>query len=78
MEQPTGHVRSYLFTVRLWQEEVGVEQREWRGKVQLLSSGEVRYFRSWEALAPLLLAMLPMLDADAQEIDGTDNTPDNL
>jgi hypothetical protein len=41
-----------------------VDQREWRGKVQLLSSGEVRYFREWAALAPLLLAMLSESEPD--------------
>ena len=50
--------RSYLFTVRVWQEEIGGDQREWRGQVQLLTSGEVRYFREWSGLAPLLLTML--------------------
>ena len=27
------HHQSHLFTVRLWQEEVGNDQAEWRGKV---------------------------------------------
>jgi hypothetical protein len=44
--------------VRVWQEEVRAGQTEWRGRVQLVSSGEVRYFREWAALAPLLLAMV--------------------
>jgi hypothetical protein len=50
--------RSHLFTVRLWEEEVGLGQNEWRGKVQLVSSGDVRYFRRWSALTPLLVTML--------------------
>ena len=58
MDRANLHARSHLFTVRVWEEEIGVDQREWRGKVQLLTSGEVRYFRELAALAPLLLAML--------------------
>jgi len=65
MDRPNLHARSHLFTVRVWEEEVGVDQREWRGKVQLLSSGEVRYFREWAALAPLLLAMLSESEPDS-------------
>jgi len=58
MDTPDQHPRSHLFTVRVWQEEVGHDQTEWRGKVQLITDGNVRYFRGWEALVPLLLTML--------------------
>jgi hypothetical protein len=54
--------RTHLFTVRVWEEEIGADQTEWRGKVQLVTSGEVRYFREWAALVPLLLTMLSELD----------------
>jgi hypothetical protein len=58
MDRSLQGSHSYLFTVRVWQEEMRAGQTEWRGRVQLVSSGEVRYFREWAALAPLLLAML--------------------
>ena len=58
MEKPYQGPHSHLFTVRLWQEEVGSEQSEWRGKVQQVSTGEAYYFRGWEALISLLLQML--------------------
>jgi hypothetical protein len=58
MDKPDQYPRSHLFTVRVWQEEVGHDQTEWRGKVHLITTGNVRYFRGWEALAPLLLTML--------------------
>jgi hypothetical protein len=32
MDTPDQHPRSHLFTVRVWQEEVGQNQMEWRGK----------------------------------------------
>lgn len=58
MDRPSQSARSHLFTIRVWQEEVKNDQIEWRGKVQLVTSGEVRYFREWETLVPLLLTML--------------------
>ena len=67
MDKPKQHPRSHLFTVRVWEEETGTDQTEWRGKVQLLSSGEVRYFREWTALAPLLLAMLSEFEPDGEQ-----------
>jgi hypothetical protein len=51
--------RSYLFTVRLWLEELGNGKSEWRGKVQQVTSGEVRYFRDWSTLIVFLQMLLP-------------------
>ena len=47
-----------LFTVRMWQEETGDGQLEWRGKVQALPEGEAYYFRDWPWLVGHLEAML--------------------
>lgn len=58
MDKPYQHPRSHLFTVHVWQEEVGSDQTEWRGKVQLITDGTVRYFRGWDGLVPLLVRML--------------------
>jgi hypothetical protein len=58
MEKPNVRPHSHLFTVRVWEEEVGTDQTEWRGKIQLFTNGDVRYFREWAALVPLLLMML--------------------
>jgi hypothetical protein len=57
----TAHLpsRSHLFTVRLWREDLGHSQSEWRGEVQEVESREVRYFRDWPMLLTLLQAMLP-------------------
>jgi hypothetical protein len=51
---PSG---SLLFTVRLWREERGDGQTEWRGKVQYITTGEAYYFRAWPDLIAHLLAM---------------------
>ena len=55
--------RSHLFTVRVWAEELGACQTEWRGRVQHVTSGEMHYFRDWATLVSLLTAMLPDTDA---------------
>ncbi|HLG65142.1 MAG TPA: hypothetical protein VKY19_24625 [Ktedonosporobacter sp.] len=58
--------RSHLFTVRIWEEEIGTGKTELRGKVQLLTTGETRYFREWTRLVPLLLTMLSELDLEQE------------
>lgn len=50
MEMPPPSQISHLFTVRLWAEPVGFTQVEWRGKLQHVLSGEVRYFRDWQTM----------------------------
>lgn len=60
--------RSHLFTVRVWEEPVSEDRTEWRGKVQLTTNGDARYFRQWDAL----LALLPAMLAEAQVDDPDD------
>jgi hypothetical protein len=67
MDTPDVQPRSHLFTVRVWEEQIGADQTEWRGKVQLLTSGEVRYFRGWAALVPLLITMLTESQSEVQQ-----------
>ncbi len=72
MQKQHERAQSYLFTIRMWQEEVGPDTVEWRGKVQLVTGGEVRYFREWTTLVPLLQIMLAQTGAvkpDGQEAD---------
>ena len=40
-DRPVG--RSHLFMLRLWPEDLGGGQTDWRGSVQHVNSGEVRY-----------------------------------
>ena len=51
--------RSHLFTLRLWPEELDHARSEWRGQLRLVASGEVWYFRDWQALLVRLQAVLP-------------------
>ena len=46
--------RSYLFTVRLWVEKIGPEQREVRMQVKHVLSSELHYFREWTQLMEYL------------------------
>jgi hypothetical protein len=64
--------RSHLFTLRLWQEDLGAGRREWRGKVHHVTSDDVTYFRDWAALLPVVLAMLRRSGATIS----FDQTPD--
>ena len=66
MDKPSQRPRSHLFTVRVWKEEVGTDRTEWRGKVQFLTSGDVRYFREWADLVPLLLTMLSEFESELE------------
>jgi len=48
---------SHLFMVRVWLEDLGDGKAEWRGQVQHVLSGEVRYSRDWLTLADHLQTM---------------------
>ncbi len=59
MDNAQPPARTHLFMVRVWLEDLGEGQTEWRGEVQEVLSGEVRSFREWPTLVALLQAMLP-------------------
>ncbi len=50
----SGYSRSYLFTVRLWSEDMGSAGTELRGEVRQVLGGGVRYFRAWTELVAYL------------------------
>jgi len=52
------HRLAHLFTLRLWLEETAAGEQQWRGRICDAATGEVRYFREWGTLIPLLLAMV--------------------
>jgi hypothetical protein len=58
VEEHTSSSRAHLFTVRIWREDMGDGQWEWRGKVQHVGSGEAFYFREWQALIARLKTWL--------------------
>ena len=64
--------RSHLFAVRVWAQELEDGRFEWRGRVQYVPTGEVRYFREWPALPDILQQLLP----DAHGKTGPGTRPD--
>ncbi|MFN8454074.1 MAG: hypothetical protein U0401_05255 [Anaerolineae bacterium] len=63
-----GSPPSHLFTVRLWLEELGHGQSEWRSQVQHVLSGASRYFRHSTGLVECLWAMLAELADDEKTV----------
>ncbi len=57
-DQDVNFLRSQSFILRLWLEDLGEGSAEWRGKMQSVLSGEVRYFRDWHTLITSLDEML--------------------
>jgi hypothetical protein len=64
MDRARQH-HSELFTVRLWQEERGNGEEEWRGKVQHVTSGEACYFHDWPTLITFLRRLLSDSEASS-------------
>jgi hypothetical protein len=56
--------RSHLFTVRLWLEPVGDQEKEVRGEVRHVLSGDACYFRRLSGLTMWLAAYC---DEDEEE-----------
>lgn len=40
--------RSERFVIRLWREESAAPQAGWRGRMQHITSGEIRFFHDWD------------------------------
>jgi hypothetical protein len=57
-----GAQKSHVFMLRLWPEDLGSGQTDWRGKVQHVNSGEVRYFRDWQTMEAFVEGLLYKVD----------------
>jgi hypothetical protein len=75
MDPSRAPSHTQLFTVRVWREDLGAGQTEWRGEVHAVASGERRYFREWSTLLAVLQALLPKPELDGQRI-GFPNEPE--
>lgn len=63
MDTELPQKRSHLFTMRIWYETGAAENEdeetgEWRGRIYLSTTDEIRHFREWASLIPTLLSML--------------------
>ncbi len=65
MGNKVASTHTHVFTVRVWQEDLGDNQREWRGRVQHVSSQDAVYFRDWAALAEFVRATVEGTTGDA-------------
>ena len=54
--------RSYLFTVRLWVEEISPDQHEVRMQVKHVLSGQARYVREWKEMMAFMLAKVEKVE----------------
>ncbi len=70
MEHELQHPRSHLFTVRLWQEELGQGETEWRGRVQNVASGDTAYFRNWPGLVATLQRLVATTEPVCEDAPG--------
>jgi hypothetical protein len=70
MQPDQRHPRTHLFTVRLWVELFGDDQREVRMQVRHVLSGETRYFRTWSDVAAFVLAKMQAVDAENRSKGG--------
>ncbi len=58
-----------VFILRIWYEDMGEGQFEWRASVKHSRDGEVRYFRDWQTLSTYLQEQLrypPVQDEGAE------------
>ncbi len=53
------------FLLRLWPEDMGNGEVEWRGKAQDLATGDSSYFRDWPGL---VAAVQKMLENPAKQV----------
>ena len=70
--------RSHLFMLRLWLEDLGRGQFDWRAKIQYVSSGEARYLRDWPALEAFIEGQLFKTDLEESATDGIEETDKSL
>jgi hypothetical protein len=69
MEQEQQHPGAHLFTVRVWQEELGGGQVEWRGRAQDIGTGAAAYFRDWPGLIRVLTRLVESTETPAVGAD---------
>jgi len=75
MEQNDSREPQGLYVVRFWAEDQGSQPPEWRGRVQRLPDGEVRYFRDWATLVAFLQSKLPPRPPDPGAPAAPDGPP---
>lgn len=62
-------VEKELFIVKVWREVVNIDQTEWRGKIQHVKSGQVRYFRDLSTMLAFLVDILPLIKVQSEQLE---------
>ena len=66
-DQPTPS--AHAFMLRLWLEDIGGGRSDWRGRVQHVNSGEVRYFRDWQTLQTFVENLVDQKNPQGNDAD---------
>lgn len=64
MRKPAPAFISHLFTVRLWFEDLGEGQYEWRGEVRDVATGHQHFFRDCDGMVFFFKAACAALEPD--------------
>lgn len=67
-----------VFMLRLWLEDLGNGENEWRGKAQYVNSGEVIYFREWSILETFVEGFLGDCLSNKKHLDMRDKPSKGL
>ncbi len=67
MEPRAAVPRSHLFTVRIWEEDLGEGRHEWRGRIVHVLGEEERCFRDWDAVTEFMLDVVTGRAGDRPE-----------
>jgi hypothetical protein len=70
--EPQRPAHTQLFTLRVWQAELGQGQSEWRGQLQQVVGGQIRYFRDWPTLILYLGELLSQADSPGSDANGAE------
>ncbi len=57
---------SHQFIIRLWAENLGGGELEWRGKAQNIPTGQFAYFRGWPGLTDAIQKLLEQPQAEPE------------
>ena len=67
MRKTSRSAISYLFTVKVWFEDLGDGRSEWRGEVKDVTSDYRHYFRDWGSMLAFFQASCQAFEPDMTE-----------
>ena len=64
--------QSHLFSLRVWRTSSYAGHPEFRGQIHHVLSGEIRHFRTWDAMAEFIVAQVEQDSASGDATTGAD------